>query len=541
MKDLILRCALENATKYGGKANYNAALGGLFARKKNIDKKKAIELCRKIIAEVNSLSLNEQKERLKELGKLKKLSKKKKEICLERTKGKVVMRFAPNPNGPMSFGHSRTALWNWFFVKQYKGKYVLRFDDTDPRIKVPMKEAYQWFKEDLKWLGVKVDVSQIQSRRLKLYYKYAEKLIKEGNAYVDTLPADKMRVMLQKRLISDERNDPVRVVMKKWKKMFTSFKDGEAVLRIKTDINHPNPAVRDWAAFRIIKRGKHPLVKARVWPLLNFCSAIDDHELGVTHILRGTDLKVSDQRQKFIYDYFGWRYPKTRYNGKFFVSGIQSTSEASELIKEGKLSGWEDPRLGTLRALRRRGYQAEALINFIKDQGLGMNDINVNIESLAAYNKDVIDKGAKRYFLILNPQKVVIEDAKNKLVKAPLHPDFPKKGNRVFRTEKNFYVQDVFEPGKVYRFMHLFNFKNLKFTSFDHDEKLKAKLVHWLPVSKTLNRVEVIMPDNSVVKGYGERDLRKVKVNEVIQAERIGFMRCDKKLKNKMVFYFGHR
>ncbi|MFH1592000.1 MAG: glutamate--tRNA ligase [Candidatus Woesearchaeota archaeon] len=541
MKELILRCALENAVKYSGKADFGSVLGAVFARDKKADKKKVIGLAKDIVNEVNSLSLREQEERLKKVGHVKKIRKKKKEVSLENVKGKVIMRFAPNPSGYMSFGHARPGLWNEFLVKKYKGSYLLRMDDTDPRIKVPLKEAYKEIKKDLEWLGVKPSKVVIQSKRLNIYYKYAEKLIEMGKAYVDTLPSDVMRKMLWERKISDEREEGPETVMKKWKKMFTSYEEGCAVLRIKTDITHPNPAVRDWPAFRIIKNGKHPLIKARVWPLLNFASAIDDHEFSVTHILRGADLEVSDERQRYIYDYFKWKYPETMYHGKFFISGIKSTSEALELIKEGKLRGWDDPRLGTIAALRKRGFQSEAIVGFIKDVGIGKADVNVNVSSLASCNKDIVDKKAERYFVVLNPKKIKIRTAPSMNVKVPLHPDYPKRGFRKFGTSDEFYVDEVFEPGQIYRFIDLFNFKDLKFVSKTMSPKLGAKLIHWLPVGKGLVKVELFMPDGSIKKGLGEGGLKKVKVNEVVQFMRIGFVRCDKKSKDKMVFYFGHR
>ena len=114
--------------------------------------------------------------------------------------------------------------------------------------------------------------------------------------------------------------------------MFHKYKEGEAVLRIKTDINHPNPAIRDWIAFRIVNKPKHPYSKNKVWPLLNFASAIDDHDLKVTHILRGIDLKSSVERQNYIYEYFEWKYPETIYTGKLFFKDIKSKSEIKELM-----------------------------------------------------------------------------------------------------------------------------------------------------------------------------------------------------------------
>ncbi len=540
MRELILRCALQNAINYNGKANLNSVLGLVFSLDKNLDKKNVVEETKKIVNEVNSMSLEKQKQELDKLGEIKKKEKIKQEEKLENVHGKVIVRFAPNPNGALSFGHCRPALWNWFFARKYKGKYILRMDDTDPRIKTPLKEAYGWIKKDLEWLGVKPNKFIIQSKRLKMYYKYAEKLIKMGRAYVDTMPVDKMRELLWNSKISDEREETPEVVLKKWKKMFTKYNEGGAVLRIKTDVDHPNPAVRDWVAFRIITSGKHPLVKARVWPLLNFASAIDDYEFGTTHILRGIDLEGSDERQKFIYHYFGWKYPETKYHGKFFISGIRSTSESNELIKEGKLSGWDDPRLGTIMALKRRGFQAEAIVNFIKDIGINKNDINVNMSNLERYNKKIIDKKALRYFFVENQKKIKIKNQKIKEVKIPSHPDFPKYGSRRFKLNDEFYVQDEIKFDTIYRLIHLVNFKNYEVISEVYDPSLKAIQIHWLPVSKDVVNVEIIMPDGSIKRGLGESGLRNVKINGTLQMERFGFCRVDKKLKNKIVLYYGH-
>ncbi len=541
LEQLIWQCALENSLKYDGKADVHAVLGCVFAREKNSDRAVVINLARKIIDDVNSLSLPEQVERLNKIGRLKKTQKKKKEITLPNVKGRVVVRFAPNPNGYMTFGHARVGLWNWYFVRKYKGIYILRFDDTDPRTKAPLKEAYDAIKNDLEWLGVRPRKVVIQSKRLNIYYKYAEKLIMQGNAYVDTLPAEKMREMLMNQEISDEREESPVVVMRKWKKMLTKYKDGEAVLRIKTNINHPNPALRDWPAFRIITRPKHPLTKSRVWPLLNFASAIDDYEFGVTHIIRGIDLEVSDDKQKFIYDYFGWTYPHTLYHGRFLISGIRSTSEALELIKEGKLTGWDDPRLGTIAALRKRGFLSKALVNFVMELGLGRADINVNIDSLAAHNRNVVDKIAKRFFVVFNPRKIKINNAPKMKIKILLHPEFPKIGYREFETNNEFYVDETFESGKYYRFIDLFNFRNLEYMSTELDGSVNVKFIHWLPVSKDLINVEVVMPDNTVKIGFGEKGIRYLNIGDVIQLVRIGFCRLDRKYGKKCVFYFAHR
>lgn len=547
MENIILRYTLQNAIRYNGKANPGAVIGKIL--KENPKLKKDIKLLikeiNKVVKLVNSMDLEDQKEKLKELDP-KLLIKKKKEVKkreipdLPNVKKKVVMRFAPNPNGPPSLGHCRPGLWNWFLVQKYKGSYVLRFDDTDPRIKIPLKKAYDWYKEDLKWLKVKPNKVVIQSKRLKIYYDHAKKLIQMDGAYVCTCKVEiKRRALSQKRSCVCRELDK-KDTLKRWGQMFKGYKEGEAVLRVKTDLQAKDPALRDWAAFRIIDKGKHPLVKAKVWPLLNFASAIDDHLLGITHILRGVDLRISDNRQKYLYDYFKWTYPFTIYNGKLLMKKMKSTSEIGELIKEKKLEGWDDIRAGTVMSLRRRGYQPEAIINFIKEVGVNPSDINVSMEILAAHNREVSDAKTKRYFFISNGKKVKIKDVVKKDVKVPSHPD-KNLGFRKFKVGNEFYIQDKLKKGKMYRFMHLFNFRDNNFVSEEYDSKLEAKVIHWLPVSRDLINVELVMGDGKIVKGLGEDNLTKVKIGELIQFERVGFCRLDKKDKDKMTFWFAHR
>jgi len=153
----------------------------------------------------------------------------------------------------------------------------------------------------------------------------------------------------------------------------------------------------------------------------------------------------------------------------------------------------------------------------------------------------MLDPIANRYFFIEDPKKIKIKNSPGINAHAPIHPDHPEKGIRKIKTTDEFYIQDNLEKDQIYRFMHLFNFKNLEFISQDLDPRLDAKMIHWLPAAKDLVNVEVVMPDASVKKGLGEPLLKDVKINEVVQFERFAFCRLDKKEKNKLIFYFTHR
>ncbi len=527
----LIRFVLDNAVNHGGKAQVGSVISKVLSVHPEY-KEKVKELSEEVkglVNDINSWDLERQKNKLKELGEFEVVVKEEKDKIPElKNTGKLVVRFAPNPNGPISLGHCRPALWNWFIAKKYGGKYILRFDDTDPKVKPPIKEAYKWFREDLKWLGVKPNKVVIQSKRLKKYYKYAQKLINMNKAYVCTCDTEKKRELLRK---GEKCECYDKYQSERWKKMFTEYKQGEAVLRIKTDLKNPNPAIRDWAAFRIVDNHKHPInSKERVWPLLNFASAIDDHEFKVSHILRGIDLRDSDDRQKYIYDYFEWKYPETIYHGKLLVGGVKSTSESRDLIDLGEISDWDDPRLGTIRSLKRRGFESDAIIKFITKAGIRKADVNVSMEALASFNREIIDDKIKRYFFVEDPKRIKIEKTPDEKVKIPLHPDHLEFGYRTLETKDGyFYVQDELQKDVNYRFMHLFNFKNKEFVSKEIDGNLNAKMLHWLPGGNDLVKVKVLMADGEMVYGYCEHDLRNVKVGEIVQFERNFFAKLESK------------
>ena len=159
-----------------------------------------------------------------------------------------------------------------------------------------------------------------------------------------------------------------------------TFKEGEAVVRIKTDLSHPNPAVRDWPALRIIntERHPHPRVgsKYRVWPLYNFACGIDDHLIGVSHIIRGKEHLTNQRRQEYMYKHLGWQYPEAIHYGRLKIKGASlSKSKIVEGIRNGTFRDWDDPRLATFAALRRRGISPEAIRRLIIDVGPKTADV----------------------------------------------------------------------------------------------------------------------------------------------------------------------
>jgi len=550
MKNDIEKYALHNAVKYNGKATPGAVIGKLLSENPKLkDKMKDVaKEVNDMIKEVNKMKPEEQLKKLQELAPelLEKKEKKAHELPeLNNAKeGKVVMRMAPYPSGPLHIGNARPFILNDEYVKKYKGKLLLVMDDTiGSEEKNVLKEAYDLIPEGLKWLGIDFDSKILyKSDRLEIYYKHAEELIKKEKAYVCFCDSEKLRENRRNMRICECREATVQKTLDNWKKMFTEYKEGGAALRIKTSMDNPNPAFRDRVIFRISER-KHPRVgnKHRVWPLLDFSWAIDDHLLGITHIMRGKDLMIESDMEKYIWDIFGWKHAEIIHIGIVQIEGVKlSKSKAKKEVESGEYKGWDDPRTWSLQALEKRGILPEAIRSFSLSFGVNANEITVPVDNLYAENRKLIDEKANRYFFVENPKRVFIENAPSMAAELDLHPEDKERGKRKLNADTDFLLSDDIDKGKVYRLIHLFNFKDSKFISKEHDASLNAKLIHWLPANDENVETEIIMPNADVRHGFAEKTVKHLKEGDIIQFERFGFCRLDKK-GDKFVFYYTHK
>ncbi|MBI2075870.1 MAG: glutamate--tRNA ligase [Candidatus Aenigmarchaeota archaeon] len=539
---LIRKYVLVNATEHSGVAQEKSVLGKLLADVPEL-RDKALQLMsqiQKVTEEINRLDINKQKRELERLGGYEPAVRIERkglpELDIER-KGFVV-RFAPNPDGALHLGNARPAILSDEYAKKYKGKFILRFDDTDPKVKVPEKRFYAWIRDDLKWLKIKVHKEIRASKRLNIYYKYADLLVKKDAAYVCTCGSDEWKKMRDAGRSCPCRSAPNQ--MRRWKSMFKKYKEGEAVLRIKTDLDSKNPAVRDWPAMRIVDKPNHPFSKKHVWPLYNFASAIDDYLENVTHIFRGQEHSTNETKQRFLYQHMKWEYPSVITLGRFSLSDtVLSKSAIREGIERGIYSGWDDLRLGTLRSLRRRGFQPEAIRQIIVDVGPKPSDITISSENLAAYNRKIIDKNANRYFFVQNPTRVEVRGLKIKAARIPLHPDH-KRGYRSFSLSKTFFVNsDDFDryKGLEVRLKDLCNVKMGKTAVFSGFGLRSIPKIQWLPAKYLALR---IFMQGRELKGYGDINMRKEKVGNIVQLERFGFVRIENISKNNIIAVFGH-
>ena len=311
--------------------------------------------------------------------------------------GNFRVRFAPNPNAPLTLGHSRGVTINRAYADKYGGDFILRFDDTGMGTKPPLLAAYQMIPEDIEWLtGDMPDEIYYASDRLDIYYEWAYQLINLGGAYVDTLSREEAAELKAAGLPNPNRDRSVEENRALFEDMIEGrFQPGEAVLRIRSDPNAPDPALRDFVLFRM-QLGGHPRKPDDVcWPVLDFQSAIDDYELEITHIIRGIDLQASTRKQQILYEFFGWDYPEVEYWGRVNVLDENevpisfSSSAYAKGIKDGVYSGWDDPELFTVRGMRARGYRPEAIEQWWKDMGMKRGNIDAPLTTLNSLNRQM--------------------------------------------------------------------------------------------------------------------------------------------------------
>ncbi|MBN2880473.1 glutamate--tRNA ligase [Candidatus Woesearchaeota archaeon] len=569
MEDKIREYALENAVKFKGKAAAGVIIGKLMAHDQTIKQRmqELSPIINKIVNEVNSMSLEEQTKLLHDINpdfdkqqEDKKKENKEKSQSLKELKNVtegVVMRFAPSPSGPMHLGHAMTGGLTCLYAKKYNGKFILRVEDTNSDNIYP--PAYEQIPEDAAWIFGNVNEVWIQSDRMQIYYDYAQKFFEKDSLYVCTCDREVFKELITESKPCPCRSLPKEEQLARWQKMFdkeNGFKEGEAVVRFKSDIEDKNPAMRDFPLFRI-NDSEHPRqgLKYRVWPLMNMSVTVDDIEAGMTQIIRAKDHMDNAKRQKMMYDVLGVKYPETYFTGRYNFTGLElSCSKTKVKIADGEFSGWDDIRLPFLRALKRRGYRPGSFLKYTELVGLTSIDKSVDakdfFQALDSYNKDIIDPIAKRFFMIKNPMPITIEDAPEISEELDLHPD-NLKGGRSFSTAQKFLIEkEDFEhaksSGKVCRLIDWLNFSvndQVKFEGRSYEEFRGHGdiIIHWLPADDSLIDIEVLMPDNTLIKAKAERNLNLIKVDEVIQFQRFGFCRLDEiKSDGTRVFWFTH-
>ncbi len=591
LEQLIKKETLINAIKFDGKANMGAVMGKIMGENPNLrpQAKDIKNIVLSIVKEANQMSVQEQKN---EVLKMDPHSLDEKESEIEEKglpdlpnaeKDKVVMRLAPYPSGALHIGNARMIVLNDEYVKRYNGKLLLVFDDTigttlekidDPNAKYVIPEAYDLITEGLDWLGVNYHETYYKSDRVEIYQEEAGKLIDKGQAYVCTCEAKVFSTEYKRT----GKECPCRGKSLEYHQdMYDKMKsggigEGGAVVRLKTGMDQKDPAMRDHIIMRI-SDAPHPRIgtKYRLWPILEWSWGLDDHLLGVTHIIRGIDLRKEGEVEKFIWDLYGWEPAHITLYGRLKFENMKlSKTRARRKVRAGEFEGWSDPRTWSLQSIRERGIGANCVREALLDLGLSKRGIVFDEEWIYAKNTPVIDPIANRYWYVENPRKLVVSDiniGKKQFTAHPLvNPSNESKGTRdiilpidkrmaeLFISEeelgdsynyKGKLTRPKLEAGEIIRLKDFFNVKLSDLSDpmnavFDSIEKIdNTKIIQAVPAYNNIN-VRVLQPDGKITTGLGESNLRGLKEEDMIQFIRYGFVKVKKITQDEIYCYFTH-
>lgn len=560
VEEIIRKAALENAVKFNGKASSGAVIGKVMAEvpdaKSNMRTiKPKIDA---ILQEINALSPEQQKAELLKINPNheKQQQEKKKENKEKRfelpelqgaVEGKVVTRIAPEPSKYNHVGHAISFTLNYMYAQKYKGKCILRFDDTNPE--ASKQEYVDGVEEDvLKYLNIKIDKKMFASDNIKKYLDYGTQLIEQGRAYTSTQTPQQMSADRRAMKDSEDRNKSAEQILKEWNAMLTGeYEGGDISLRLKISMQHKNAVMRDPVIFRVIKSEHYKQGNTyNVWPMYDFESAIEDAQ--VTHVLRSNEFESRIELHDYIRSLFDLPNPVVKQYTRANVTGAITQGREIRAKIEGKeFLGWDDPRLVTLKALKRRGIIPEVYYELAKVIGMSKTNSEIDFTVISSISRRLLDASAKRFFFIEKPVEICITNAPEKTLELDMHPRLDL-GIRTFAVNQQYLLEEKdvasFKKGEFVRLIDNLNFKYGDVSEYVSDEynefKEKGeKIIHFLPKDETV-AVEIMMPDTTVVTGVAESSIKMLKVGEVIQFQRFGFCRLDAIENNVYKFWYTH-
>lgn len=554
LRKAIRGIALQNASEHEGKTRNDTVISKILGSRPDLRSKtkEIIPLISEVVSEINRLSLAAQKSELESnFPELLTTKPKQERTGLppleEAENGKVVTRFPPEPNGYPHIGHAKAAIIDEEYAKMYNGKLILRFDDTNPENE--RLEYYAAIKVGLDWLGVKYDRVKNTSDDIELIYKKGIQMIELNHAYVCTCNQETISKNRRGMKSCKCRSGDLDQNTKRWQDMFGKYKPGEAIVRFRGDMGSDNTVMRDPALFRIIE-GNHPLLmdKYRVWPNYDFAVAIEDSIDGVTHAFRTKEYELRNELYYAILDRLEMRKPKMLEFSRLEFEGMPVSKRILKpLVEGGQVSGYDDPRLPTLEAMRRRGIVPEAIRKFVLSLSFTKSDTLAPFDTLESFNRKIIDAASIRLFMVTEPVKLTIKNNKVTDVELTNHPQ-RDIGKRKVEVDGVFYVSGIdikdLKVGDQLRLIELYNVKITKIGSeieaeySGNDFKAELPKIQWIP-QKTATRINILIPktlfvnekfnENSLetLQAFTEKYYLELNEGAEIQFVRFGYCRKD--------------
>ena len=562
LKNEIRKMALQNAFEHGGETRDKIILGKILGTKPEFRSKvKEITVdISEIVSVVNQLSLEEQGKEIKE--KFPEILAPKEKIVereglpelKDAEQGKVITRFPPEPNGYPHIGHAKAAIINSEYAKMYGGKFILRMDDTNPEAE--RMEYHAAIKVGLEWLGIEFDTIKSTSDDMEVFYEKGMELINSDKAYICTCKREDISKNRRERKACKCSTHDIDKNNKNWVKMNEKFKPGDAIVRFRGDMKADNAVMRDPVLFRIIE-GKHYTLgeKYRIWPSYDMAVAIEDSIDGVTHAFRSKEFELRKELINAILDALNMRKPTQDFFSRLEFKGMPISKRIIKpLIEEGKVSWYDDPRLPTLEALRRRGIKPEAIKKFIMSLGLTKANTLAPFDALEAFNRKFVDGNSIRLFMVSDAKKLTVRNLPMSSIEIPNHP-INDMGKRKIKIDENFYIsgedtQDI-KKGAQIRLLGLGNITITKEGIELEGEFVKDGNIENIPkiqwvLQKSAHKIKMIIP-KTLFNGeefnedsleeldvYTEPHYLQLKEGEEIQFVRFGY--CRKDSQNQAIF-----
>lgn len=367
---------------------------------------------------------------------------------LRATDGQVWTRFPPEPNGYLHIGHSKAIFVNFGYAAHHGGKCYLRFDDTNPE-----KEEARYFEsiiEVVRWLGFEPWKITYSSDYFDQLYDLAIELIKRDKAYVCHCTQEQIKADRGEKISAPKacvhRSRPIQESLDEFKKMTDGYyRPKEANLRMKMDLTDGNPQMWDLTAYRVLDATHHrTLDKWKIYPTYDYTHCLVDSFENISHSLCTTEFIASRQSYEWLCDALDVYKPRQSEFGRLNLQGtINSKRKILQLVDEGYVSGWDDPRLYTLIALRRRGVPPGAILSFVSTLGVSTAASNIQIARFEQTVRQYLEGSAPRLFMVMRPLKVIIENVPDDylvMVDKPFHPKNPQLGSSQIPFTRTIYI-----------------------------------------------------------------------------------------------------
>ena len=409
----------------------------------------------------------------------------------------VHTRFPPEPNGYLHIGHAKSIILNYGLAKEYGGKFNMRFDDTNPTKEKP--EFVEAIKEDIKWLGADwEDRLFFASDYFDQMYEAAVKLIKKGKAYISELSADEIKEY-RGTLTEVGKNDPNRDrSIEDNLRLFEEMKDGKhsdgsLVLRAKIDMSSPNINMRDPVIYRVAHMTHHNTGdKWCIYPMYDFAHPIEDAIEGITHSICTLEFEDHRPLYNWVVEELEYPHPPRQIEfAKMYLTGVVTGKRyIKKLVEDGVVDGWDDPRLVSVAALRRRGYTPESIRRFVELSGVSKANSSSDMAMLEYCVREDLKLSKPRVMAILDPVKLIIDnypEGQTEMLTAVNNPENEALGTRELPFGRELYIErnDFMEepPKKYYRLfpgneVRLMNAYFVKCTGCDKDENGNITAVH---------------------------------------------------------------